>query len=138
MSEQEPVGWIQDWNFEHLVGGAGDRHPIMFWPMPQDKTGLVPLFAKPEPYGPQWTKEPPIVPGHYWVWQPENCWPCAGFSLFARVSSAQGNLRAITDRMVYAEDLDQDNASSVWQFALWLGPIAAPAPPTKEQYEQAK
>ena len=134
MSEQEPVGWIPDWSFEHLVGGIGDRHPIMFWPMPQDKTGLVPLFANPaEAAPPQWTKEPPKASGHYWVWQPKSDWPCHGEVMTALVDEiATGRFRARTPTMSFAEYLGPLPLHDVWQSALWLGPIAAPAPPTKE------
>jgi hypothetical protein len=43
----KPVAWIPDWSYEQLMGGASERHPVMMWPDPKDKTGLVPLYAMP-------------------------------------------------------------------------------------------
>ena len=80
---------------------------------------------------PQWTKEPPTAPGHYWVWQPVNDYPCYGGMAPAFVDEiAPGRFRARTPTMSFAEYLGPLPLHDVWQSALWLGPIAAPAPPT--------
>ena len=136
MSEAKPFGWIADWQYEDVLNCPSLNYRMVLWPDPQDKTGLVPLFAKPEPYGPQWTKEPPTVAGHYWVWQPAEDWPCHGGAMQALVNNDTrlGGFRAWTPKMNYGEYCGPETSDySFWQSALWLGPIAAPSPPTKEQ-----
>ena len=137
MSEAKPFGWIENWAFCDVEIHQSFPIEVTVWPSPEYKTGLVPLFAKPEPYGPQWTTEPPTVPGHYWVWQPANDWPCHGEVMAALVeTTVRGGQRALcawTPKMDYGWPVFSRSAyDDYWQSALWLGPIAAPAPPTKE------
>ena len=87
---------------------------------------------------PQWTKEPPTVPGHYWVWQSAEDWPCHGEVMTAllepTVRGGQRSLCAWTPKMDYGWPvLPRSTYDNYWQSALWLGPIAAPSLPTKEQ-----
>jgi hypothetical protein len=42
-----PLFWIADWQYEHLVSGKSCKGPVMVWPDPKDKTGLVPIYATP-------------------------------------------------------------------------------------------
>ena len=86
MSEAKPFGWIADWQYEDVLNCPSLNYRMVLWPNPQDKAGLVPLFAKPvESIPPQWTKDPPTEPGHYWVWQPAEDWPCHGEPMTANV-----------------------------------------------------
>ena len=80
---------------------------------------------------PQWTKEPPTVPWHYWVWQPAEDWPSSGEVTAIRFYPG-GPGKLIAQFKCY-DLIDPFGANNIWQSALWLGPIAAPAPPTKEQ-----
>lgn len=87
---------------------------------------------------PQWTKEPPTVPGHYWVWQPRREWPCHGAVMTAmvKVDARLGGVCAWATKMNYGERLGSEAAKyGFWYSALWLGPIPAPVPPTKEMQE---
>ena len=83
---------------------------------------------------PQWTKEPPSAPGHYWVWQPVNDWPCHGDVMLALVDEiSPGRFRARSTSMPFAEYIGPLPLHDCWQFALWLGPIPAPELPAKDQ-----
>lgn len=44
--ERDPVAWIDDWMYEHLVSGDAHKGPAMIWPDPRDLSGLVPLFDR--------------------------------------------------------------------------------------------
>ena len=82
---------------------------------------------------PQWTKEPPSAPGHYWVWQPAHEHPCYGQEMIAEVRfTAIAEMQARAHGMEYWECVRLVPIKSFWQSSLWLGPIPAPAPPTKE------
>ena len=136
MSEAKPFGWIENWAFCDVEIHQSFPIEVTVWPSPEYKTGLVPLFAKPEPYGPQWTKEPPSAPGHYWVWQPSEDWPCHGEVMTAMVAvdTRLGGVRAWAAKMNYGEYLGPESSKyGFWNSALWLGPIPAPELPAKDQ-----
>ena len=139
MSEAMPFCWIRESKATEMRSGPAAVWSSMLWTEPAHAAGLVPLFAKPpESESPQWTKEPPIAPGHYWVWQPAEDWPCHGKPMTAivevSVRSEDRPLSVCVPKMEFGLPISSpDGCIGFWQSALWLGPIAAPAPPTKEQ-----
>lgn len=72
-----------------------------------------------------WTREKPNTAGWWWVWQPQTQWPCRGRVHCVPVSTLLGTLEAQVPGMDYADDLNENT----WDGAMWLGPIAEPAPP---------
>ena len=45
----EPTGWIAHWAYQDLVSGIHHSGPVQVWADPNDKTGLVPFYAKEQP-----------------------------------------------------------------------------------------
>lgn len=73
-----------------------------------------------------WSRNKPAAPGHYWVWQPNDAWPCRGRVHLVEVVR-NGSLVAWVPYMDYADSLQCDT----WTGAMWLGPVAAPEAPNK-------
>lgn len=72
---------------------------------------------------------PPTSPGLYFVWQPGDCWPCAGRVLAVEVESYSAReLCAWVPFMDYSDRLAEDT----WEHALWCGPVTRPDPPNVE------
>jgi hypothetical protein len=75
---------------------------------------------------PKWTESLPTTPGLYWVWQPEEAWPCKGEVRAVEVDVDGGELQAWIPFMDYADAVRSDT----WLNAKWLGPFERPpAPP---------
>ena len=134
MSEAIPFCWIRESKATEMRSGPAAVWSSMLWTEPAHAAGLVPLFAKPpESESPQWTKEPPSAPGHYWVWQPAEEWPCHGEVMLAEAFCESSNVSACIRDMDIWGRFDKSILVAEWANAQWLGPIAVPAPPTKDQ-----
>ncbi len=74
-----------------------------------------------------WTEDLPTEKGWYWVWQPEDQWPCCGVvrsvSVWPNYSTKE--LEATVPGMEYADPLSEDT----WARSQWQGPVDAPPPP---------
>ena len=139
MSEAMPFCWIRESIISDRKVMPCSFEYMAAWFDPKSTAGMLPLFLVPAEFiAPQWTKETPSAPGHYWVWQPSDEWPCHGDVMTALVHEVACG----EDRPLFAWTPKMNNGwpvlpmktrDSFWHSALWLGPIPAPAPPTKDQ-----
>ena len=119
---------------DELITGRGMIESVMVWAKPKHTAGLAPIFAESAEPAQEWTKEPPNAPGHYWVWQPAEDWPCHGepIPVVVEVGVRGGEklLLAWGPKMDYGWPvvpiLSRD---SYWGLPLWLGPIDPPKAP---------
>lgn len=74
-----------------------------------------------------WTATKPTTPGLYWVWQPEDQWPCRGkvYAVEVEVAYDSEDLVAWVPFMDYTDPV----SSETWDGAMWAGPITKPEPP---------
>jgi hypothetical protein len=84
-----------------------------------------------------WTKDKPTAPGHFWVWQPTDVWPCRGQVHLVEVTATPvgprpggvPTLRAWVPYMDYEDPLTADT----WDGAMWSAePVPLPEPPQEE------
>jgi len=73
----------------------------------------------------KWTADRPTKPGLYWVWQPEDEWPCNGKVYAVEVTPKSGGLEAWVPFMDYADPVSSED----WDGSMWAGPITKPEPP---------
>lgn len=74
----------------------------------------------------EWTSEKPTTPGLYWVWKPEDEYPCYGRMRAVEVEGcSEGRLMAEVPTLGYSEDL----SATDWDNSMWMGPITRPEPP---------
>lgn len=82
----------------------------------------------------QWTDARPTLPGVYWVWQPQDRWPCRGEVRAVEVHPKNtwgdpyvesSELEAQVPFMDYADPVKSDT----WDGARWMGPLDRPESP---------
>jgi len=76
-----------------------------------------------------WSSTAPAAPGHYWVWQPEDTWPCKGSVHCVVVEAERNGLAAWVPFMDFSAPVTCSDERDIWAGALWLGPIRPPQAP---------
>jgi hypothetical protein len=74
-----------------------------------------------------WVQNAPTEPGHYWVWQDAETWPCKGVVHCVLVEQAVGCMVAWVPFM----DFSDATTCSTWANAFWFGPVPPPEAPSR-------
>ena len=76
-----------------------------------------------------WFRSAPTEPGHYWVWQDVDTWPCHGVVHAVLVEEERGRLVAWVPFMDYTDSVVCSDTENTWMDAMWRGPVAPPDAP---------
>ena len=87
-----------------------------------------------------WSRSVPVDPGHYWVWQDAETWPCKGSAHCVLVEPKRGRMVAWVPFMDFADEVVCIDHKDTWMDAWWLGPVSPPEAPSgldAQDYEAA-